>query len=196
MSITLAAALFLSAQQDRVFDPKIDEDCVTIEAQAGHEIHCPDRYDYSRAEYVRRLPPLKLPGHTSDGSAISSGGSDSFPIDCSAALKNFYERTAQFAHWLQRQKNDFAADTLTREAAYNIEQVIRSYHFKVSREAKAKHSYGTPDDTQGYTSCTAHANAGAREIYRIGDLVIHELNKGNYNMMGTGLNPHARNATR
>ena len=191
MSFTLAAILVIWTQQDRVFDPKLDKDCVTIEAKAGYEIHCPDRYDYDRAEYVRRLSPIKFPGHSSDGSVINPENTEPYPNDCKAALKNFYERAAQFAHWLQRQKNNFDADTLTREAAYNIEQVVRSYHIKVSREAKAKHRYGTPESTAGFTSCTVHANAGTSEIYRIGDLVINELNKGNYNMVGTGLNPYA-----
>ncbi|MEX0299265.1 MAG: hypothetical protein AB3N28_09355 [Kordiimonas sp.] len=192
MSFAVAVSMMLFAQQDRIFDPKLDKDCVTIEAQAGHEVHCPDRYDYNRAEYVRRLPPIRLPGHSGDGAAIVSQGSRQYFGSCKTALKGFYDHTSKFTYWLQRQKNNFDRDTLTRDAAYNLEQMIRSYHIKVSREAKAKHSYGTLDDKVGYTSCVAHLEVGIAEIYRIGDLVIHELNRGNYDLSDTGLNPHAK----
>lgn len=196
MSFTIAIAMMLFPQQDRLFDPKLDKDCVTFEAQAGHEVHCPDRFDYDRAEYVRRLPPIKLPGHSSDGAASVSESNRMLSGSCKTALKSFYDSTSKFTYWLQRQKNNFDTDTLTRDAAYNLEQIVRSYHVKVSREAKAKHSYGTPDDKVGYTSCVAHLEAGIAEVYRIGDLVIHELNRGNYDLSGTGLNPHTRDRLR
>ncbi|TNE62676.1 MAG: hypothetical protein EP335_11850 [Alphaproteobacteria bacterium] len=191
--ITLAtiAMLFLEPP-NRVYNPAFDQDCTTTQTNKGHETYCPNYFDYSRAEYVRRLPPMLLPGHTSDGLQALGGDIPALPANCTDAIKTFYEKAARLSYFLQRQKSDIEAETLTREAAYNVEQIVKGYHMQVSREAKAKKSYNTPDNLNGYTGCAAHANAGTKEIYRLGDIIIHELNRENYGLKNTGLNPYSK----
>lgn len=201
--IAIILSLMLSAQDTRPFDYKPAIGCKMVQAPKGWEIECPPVRDEERRAYMLKRKAPKLPGHASDAKRKepekepdnSSYVLKNYPSRCRPARIEFSDRSGEFIAFLRRERNSSAANSLTNEAAYNVEQLIRSYITAVDREAVAKFRYSKRGGN-GDAICTAHFEFGTAEIKNIGQLIIDELNKGNQDLTGTGLNPYAYETNR
>lgn len=194
-------ALALMMQDRRILDYKPDG-CMLVNAKAGWEINCPPVKDEKRRAYVLKrkapvlpghasdLPPVKLPPVKNEGGGVTSYELSDYPSACRPARIAFADHGGMFIGFLRRERNSSAVDSLTNEAAYNVEQLVRYYMSIVDREATAKFRYSKRGGN-GDAICTAHFDVGKAELVRIGQIIIDELNKGNRDLMGTGLNPYA-----
>ncbi|MBL4830158.1 MAG: hypothetical protein JKY55_09790 [Aliivibrio sp.] len=204
--IAIILSLMLSAQDTRPFDYKPAIGCKMVQAPKGWEIECPPVRDEERRAYMLKRKAPKLPGHASDAKRkepieppvkeeIRSYVLEDYPSRCRPARIKFSDRSGQFIAFLRRERNSSAANSLTNEAAYSVEQLIRSYITAIDREAVAKFRYSKRGG-DGDAICTAHFEFGTAEIKHIGQLIIDELNKGNQDLTGTGLNPYAYETNR
>ena len=199
-------ALALMMQDERILDYKPDG-CRLVKAKAGWEIKCPPVKDEERRAYVLKRKTPQLPGHASDlppvnvppvkdeGGGVTSYELADYPSACRPARIAFADHGGMFIGFLRRERNSSAANSLTNEAAYNVEQLVRNYISTVDREAVAKFRYSKRGGN-GDAICTAHFGVGKEELIRIGQIIIDELNKGNRDLTGTGLNPYAHETNR
>ena len=199
--ITTLFVLSLLLQGDRILDYK-PEGCMVVKDKAEWGIKCPPVKDEKRRAYVLKRKAPKLPGHASElpivkgpsvknqEGAVTSYVLPDYPTQCRTARTAFTDHGGMFIGFIRRERNSSAANSLTNEAAYNVEQLVRKYIDVIDREAIAKFRYSKRGGN-GDALCTVHFDVGKAELIRIGQIIIDELNKGNRDLAGTGLNPYA-----
>ena len=203
--ITVALSMFTSCAYAATPNQTLDlgmvpQGCKAVIKTTGWGIVCPNTVDEKRAHIARHKPYPILPGYPSNNVGFHNEETESniddgsgtpvvdYPILCREARIKFSDDTSHFIAFLHRENNSNNWNSLTREASYNVEQIIRQYHSQIDRDAISKFRYGERGTNDGDKACANHFNFGDAELHRIAQLIIDELNKGNRDLTNTGLN--------
>lgn len=193
--ISFLACSFLSSHAiaDSVQTPDltmVPEGCVAVFKVDGWGVACPSVIDENRADYMRNKPNLIMPGYPSHGSGYtpSTTESNTRPGGCELHQREFVKTASQFIGWLDRQKNNSSSETLTRQAAYSVEQHVRQYQASTTETALGKARYAMRGSYDGDIACVRTFKHGKSELIRVTQIVLNELNNGNRDLANTGLN--------
>ncbi|PCJ42304.1 MAG: hypothetical protein COA81_05910 [Alphaproteobacteria bacterium] len=166
----------------------VPEHCKAVIKENGWGIICPSRVNEKIAKNNRKAPFLSLPGYSS-GKMKFPKYYESYPTLCNPARLRFTSHASEFAAGLRGENLRASAwNVLTRQAVYELVQIIKSYTLNVDSKAMDKYRSSPRGTSDGDIACKAYYDHGYEEIDRIAHIVVDELNKGNRDLTNTGLN--------
>lgn len=145
-------------------------------------------HEEDHAKYRQSAPHELMPGHpSSPGDFVPSTAED--PHQCQEVIYEYTTLNSYTRTILDNIQRGRVKRTLTATAAYHANNTLENYYKTAVETARRKYSW-SERNSGGDAACTAHIRFAISEHRRVGGIINAEIDKGNRDLAGTGLNPY------